>query len=283
MAGHPSLAPELPEGVVVHLGEGLQTESTQALSERFAEIATSGESRVDSLAMMMGQDSSEVIVAEVLYGAEMVREIQPHAVVCNVPHNAGNFLHAVCRSSGISFICVNSTARRETQLDDDERRLLDARHPGILDGAQATAEEVIRLLESQLGSPLPPEDLPLTLFPGSSVLVKGSPRLHEFFTGPFIPLPRLKDDGPERQWQPQEGQEHADLFEWLSNSGNSDPVVYLALGSIVRPSQDLLRRLVEALDVGPWRVLWSLPKSLHAWIVQRCLEGEDPRLRFPAV
>ena len=249
MAGHPSVAAGLPEGVLTHFAEGLRTESEGSLHEKFAEIGNASVDWIDSLANMMARDEPAAVVDEVLYAAQVVRDVRPSVVVCNVPHNAGNFLHAVCRDVGCALVCVNSTARPEPLGDEATLGLLRSRYPDVMRRTEDGGRELSRLLSERLGAALPGDQRPVTLLPGSPLLVGSAPQPHELFTGPLIRLP----------YEPGGGGLGGDWLEWVEAS--PDPVVYIAFGSLVRPTEELLGRLVEALDGGPWRVIWSLPKD----------------------
>lgn len=99
-------------------------------------------------------------------------------------------------------------------------------------------------------------DQPLTLFPGSRALVRGSVGKHQLFTGPFLQLPDLA------QIIQSSALPQGDLRSWFELDPTT-PMVYVAFGTLVRPSKELVERIVEALDVENLRVLWSLPKDVH--------------------
>jgi len=124
----------------------------------------------------------------------------------------------------------------------------------------------------------------ITFFPSSAALLGirfwPAPMI---FTGPFLPMPAPAADGSvqrdrsefEATLQPME----PELLDWLYAGEASVPIVYLAFGSIVRPSKDMIKRLTEALDGGPWRVLWALPKELQADLPAGFTDKEQWRIQ----
>ena len=58
-----------------------------------------------------------------------------------------------------------------------------------------------------------------------------------------------------------------DLLDWLFSEEETAPIVYVAFGSIVRPSKEMIEKLARALDGGDqWRVLWVLPDELQSFL-----------------
>lgn len=110
--------------------------------------------------------------------------------------------------------------------------------------------------------------VPVGLYPSSPALLgQRNVQAPDLYTGPFLPMPEPLPNGEMQR--DRAGFEatleliEPDLLDWLYNGEASTPVVYMAFGSIVKPNADMLKRLVEALDGGPWRVLWALKKDLH--------------------
>lgn len=93
-------------------------------------------------------------------------------------------------------------------------------------------------------------------------------RERSLFTSPLLPLPVPLENGELQRdretFKATLSTVDEDLLQWLFSDEEKGPVVYVAFGSIVRPNQDLLRKLAEALDGGDeWRVLWVLPEELQ--------------------
>mmetsp|Transcript_132650 Transcript_132650/g.412469 ORF Transcript_132650/g.412469 Transcript_132650/m.412469 type:complete len:656 (-) Transcript_132650:34-2001(-) len=110
--------------------------------------------------------------------------------------------------------------------------------------------------------------IPVTFSPSSPALLNHTVMEYpDLFVGPFLPMPEPAADGQmqrdratfEATLQPME----PELLDWLYEGEASRPIVYMAFGSIVRPNEEMLKRIVDALDGGPWRVLWALPKEMH--------------------
>lgn len=126
---------------------------------------------------------------------------------------------------------------------------------------------------------------PLCLHPSSRALLGEdlAQRPDDLFTGPFLPLPGPVEAGGASVQGSAAGLEAAlaaadsALLEWLFAGDEATPIVYMAFGSIVRPDGELVAKLVEALDNGPWRVLWALPQELHG-LLPAGLGGERWRV-----
>merc|ERR1711963_1337039 len=61
----------------------------------------------------------------------------------------------------------------------------------------------------------------------------------------------------------------SELLDWLLDSVSDEPIVYVALGTLVFINDDIARRLAEGLQDGPWRVPWSLPEAQQATLPER--------------
>ncbi|CAE7943103.1 UGT76C4 [Symbiodinium necroappetens] len=107
------------------------------------------------------------------------------------------------------------------------------------------------------------------LYPSTrSVVGQQENRERSLFTSPLLPLPVPLENGELQRdretFKATLSTVDEDLLQWLFSDEEKGPVVYVAFGSIVRPNQDLLRKLAEALDGGDeWRVLWVLPEELQ--------------------
>lgn len=105
------------------------------------------------------------------------------------------------------------------------------------------------------------------ILPSSSSLVGQPVADLDLFTGSFLPLPNREAGTVRRNKAAFEaataGAVDGKLIDWLYAEEDSNPVLYIAFGTIVQPSVDFVRRIHQAVERGGWRVLWSLPDSLR--------------------
>mmetsp|Transcript_43385 Transcript_43385/g.92912 ORF Transcript_43385/g.92912 Transcript_43385/m.92912 type:complete len:632 (+) Transcript_43385:51-1946(+) len=136
----------------------------------------------------------------------------------------------------------------------------------------------MRMMETMAAS-FKVED-PLWLLPSSRTLVGQEARPGDLYTGGFLPLPprgsgQLRWD--RKTFEASSSACDSELLEWLFSADCQDPIIYMAFGTIVQPSAELLKLLVEALDKGPWRVLWSLTENMQA-LLPKDLDGSRWRV-----
>ncbi|CAJ1416707.1 unnamed protein product [Effrenium voratum] len=88
------------------------------------------------------------------------------------------------------------------------------------------------------------------------------------FASPLLPLPKPLENGQlqrdKETFEATLAPVEPELLAWLFSEDKA-PIVYVAFGSIVRPSQDMISKLAKALD-GEWRVLWVLPDELQGFL-----------------
>jgi len=112
-----------------------------------------------------------------------------------------------------------------------------------------------------------PADPPMLFYPSSNVLHSCKHYKHEMFTGAFLPLPKPVEGVVQHGRSAFTKTIAPELLDWIF-SENTDPVVYVAFGTIVSKflNSTFVERLVEALDGGAWRVILVLPKALQAFL-----------------
>merc|ERR1711963_658863 len=165
---------------------------------------------------------------------------------------------AFCRSKALPLVLLVCPSRPDpiTRIS-TLVPLLFGHFRAIWSGIQVLAKAKEEITKTVDIAPASDSDQPLTLFPGSRALVRCSVGKQQLFTGPFLQLPDL-EYVIESFSLPQ-----GDLRNWFEQDPTT-PVVYIAFGTLVRPSKELVERIVESLDVKNLRVLWSLPKDAHS-------------------
>lgn len=91
------------------------------------------------------------------------------------------------------------------------------------------------------------------------------------FCSPLLPLPKPMENGclqrNRESFEATLAPIDKDLLDWLFSEEDTGPIVYVAFGSIVRPSKEMIEKLAKALDGGDkWRVLWVLPDELQSFL-----------------
>ncbi|CAK8991661.1 UDP-glycosyltransferase 83A1 [Durusdinium trenchii] len=103
-----------------------------------------------------------------------------------------------------------------------------------------------------------------------SVVGQKTSKERVLFCSPLLPLPKPLEGG--RLQRDRESFEatvapiEKDLLEWLFCKEHTSPIVYVAFGSIVRPSKEMIEKLAKALDGDSWRVLWVLPQEIQSFL-----------------
>jgi len=126
---------------------------------------------------------------------------------------------------------------------------------------------------------LPESDAPVTLFPGAQVLCELPPKPHEIYTGPFYPLPLEKSSPKARLLRSSSKFSLAvdsapDLEEWMKEKCDANiPLIYIAFGTLAVPPKELIQNVIEALDNGPWAIMWALPEA-HQELLPRKLSDQ---------
>lgn len=115
----------------------------------------------------------------------------------------------------------------------------------------------------------------ITIYPSSQNIVKAPADVFSLFTGPLLPLPEPLENGFVQRGRDdvkvREKPEEDAIINWIFEGEDDVPVIYMAFGTMVRPNADLFKKLVDALNDGPWRVLWALPKD-----TQHLLPADPP-------
>lgn len=198
------------------------------------------------------------------FAIRLVDELQPDVVVCETQLNQKNSLYTHCSSKQIPLICLLNPGRPDKCFNPNyfiRACLPDLKMLGRL-------MEIVQAFEATCRSDLGmkdgfSEDQPLSLMPGSAALVQERPFEHEFYVGPILdaPLPQ-----PTSGWsslvRPSALEADRGVVAFLRAS--TLPVVYVALGTLVAVSQELVQRLVAALRSIECVVLWSMPQDQQA-------------------
>mmetsp|Transcript_27410 Transcript_27410/g.63862 ORF Transcript_27410/g.63862 Transcript_27410/m.63862 type:complete len:483 (-) Transcript_27410:51-1499(-) len=219
--------------------------------------------------------SKQIVINQVAGGIDRVKELHPDVVLCDHGFNFFNYLHTVCKAEGIPLVMITSMGRPETILNAKNIFMMLLKHFSAIRKALTFLSEIKEELEGRYGKPLPESDGPVGIFPSSEILVQGKPPEKHIFVGPFIPQPDQIPVSPEASW-PKLNQalvNYPKLARWLQ-AGSSTPIVYICFGTLVQTSDDLVSRFVEGLSGGNWRVLWSLPSSVHSLLPKEGLSEQ---------
>jgi len=134
--------------------------------------------------------------------------------------------------------------------------------------------EPIRLVQifSQIAK-VATEPFPIQLYPSSAWMVEDNGEDYEVFTGCYLPLPPTTDGKVQVGRAKLENCISNELLDWMFDPQETNPIVYVAFGTIVQGFKGVVDKIAEALGEGPWRVLWSLPKDMQQWLPN----GVDPK------
>lgn len=263
----------LPEGTHLHIMPEQDASVYEEVTLSAFAAAALGRDELDSQARMMELVGSRVVDAWVglnAFGFATVRATKPHVVVCDHDYTIGDFLRTVCHSEGAALVVVNSAGRR-VQTSAYNTVLMFVKHFRVmLKGLQLV--RVFYRLKNLVGLPVAASDQLVTLFPSAKQFVDDPLQSNEVYTGPFMPL--AADPGeaiPSQQAMdvsalgqmvlPPRVSEVPGLGPWLLDDKDDSPLVFIAFGTVAKPTPELVARLVEALDGGPWRILWALPEA----------------------
>lgn len=264
----------LPEGIVFH-------PNPHSLSEKqcvdvFGKCSE-GRTAIEALAIMFSgfnDNGWDLQMASMKFIMEEMKKIKPDVVVYEHAHNMGNIMHTFCKQLSIPSLMLVAMARPETALS-----------PLVLLGCLLfyksstwpfikRAFSVAKDFEPIVGCKMLPEsDKPIILYPGAQILCEKPPQPHEIYTGPFYPLPVKLEADKARGELPRRSSlfslnfqvDDDELREWVEDKRDGElPFIYIALGTLATPSSELLQRLVEALDGGPWNIIWALPEAHQA-------------------
>eukprot|EP00747_Dinoflagellata_sp_TGD_P168080 gnl/TRDRNA2_/TRDRNA2_193675_c0_seq1.p1 gnl/TRDRNA2_/TRDRNA2_193675_c0~~gnl/TRDRNA2_/TRDRNA2_193675_c0_seq1.p1 ORF type:complete len:470 (+),score=80.58 gnl/TRDRNA2_/TRDRNA2_193675_c0_seq1:59-1468(+) len=196
------------------------------------------------------------VVTAVRLGIAAIKEIKPDMVVAEHSFCLENHLPTFARKLGIPVVQLVPMQRPEVE-------------PGLCLLLEVAWKQfgVFKRFVKVLGNlnswvkefGKPDKEKTLCIFPGSASMFELAPKSYEICAGHFCPIVPA---GPTDPSQLSLGSGYESLQTWLLQSYQEKiPVVYIAFGTMVTPHPDLLRRLKEALDGGPWRILWALPEK----------------------
>ena len=270
-----------PAGAVVHEGCGMEDlEEWAAFNEEVFGGLTLAKDWYSSLVALVASVGSEtagrVIGAQLLGACRLVKEVSPHLVVADGAYQTDGAIPGLCaRHCGAPFVALQCPGRPEAWESLGVVLALCFRHLGELNGIRKNVLPVLEAVHWQLveetGPPLPKPHTWPVLLPGLLSIAGAQPKACQHYVGPFLPVPEPRDPSGRRQRRRPSLADapRTELLEWLLDAAPGEPVVYVALGTLVRVNEDIARRLVEGLEEGPWRVLWSLPEAQHAALPER--------------
>uniref|UniRef100_A0A7S2PP93 UDP-glycosyltransferases domain-containing protein n=1 Tax=Zooxanthella nutricula TaxID=1333877 RepID=A0A7S2PP93_9DINO len=221
----------------------------------------------------------------------IITAVKPTVIVADLGLNMSNFLTATCETYRTKCLLVASPGIKERwirqmtpsspspavqappdmpQIDLEQvvRGTFDTKTlpRAMQDILAVPGVELMRLLQifGHMMNPDINKKAAITLYPSSSWMVEDQPVPGtEAFTCTLLPLP---EQPAQLDREALHGLIAADLHEWMYDETSQDPIVYVAFGTIVQGARPLVEKLSAALDKGAWRVLWSLPKDMHAWL-----------------
>jgi len=256
----------VPEGATAHGEFGMEESIEQwaaSLARVFAGLSDAPTWHASLAGMVTGCTSEDVlpsVEAFTVGAARMVRMVAPRVVVADGAYQSGGRIPGLCQALGATFVALQCPGRPEPWTKTWEVLSLLRKHGKELARAAPMGDRLNALLEAETGPPLPdPEHTWLRLLPGCRALVREPPTSQEVFVGPFLPIAEHDLSGAQAHLQSHS----ADLAAWLDAGSPTDPVVYVAFGTLARLNVALKYRLAAGLTGGAWRVLWSLPLAQH--------------------
>jgi len=279
-----------PEGAVVHDSCGAQSMDlwAAAMAEAFA-LVTDCKDWYTSMARMISacmEDADRArLFGDVSVGAaQVVKEVSPDLVIADSMFGSDGAIPGLCsRHSSASFVQLSCPGQPGAGGWAYLWMIVsNLKEFGKL--GDASKENDKRLLAETGPKMEKPHNWPHIL-PSCAALVRKEPSALEVCVGPFLPLPKAVDGAGSRQRPtlpegPGSGLS-ADLRAWLLQGDSSEPIVYVAFGTLVRLGEDLALRLADGLQAGPWRVLWALPDAQQSALPER-LRASSPRWRLEA-
>lgn len=270
VGAHASVFPEMAEGIIQHvIPEPEGTTMKEQMATVLLKAATEGTSWIHSQALMLQELDPSAIVDMTIWACDKVDELKPDVVVCDHSYNLLNCFYAYCKQKSVALVRIVSMGRTEVVLQPCNLMKLVCFHFGAMRKFMAVMPGHEAKLAKRVPKPWPKEgsDEPISLFPSTQELVEEAPAPFEVYVGPFLPLPGLveEDTNTRRSLRRQSTfnqalSENVELAEFLARDVTT-PIVYLALGTLVMPSPELIKRLHAGLSAGKWRVIWALPKE----------------------
>lgn len=261
----------LPEGVVFHANPYLPTlAESSSLFSKVSEARTP----IQSLAIMMeGIDWEKQLRCE-KFALTKLKELWPDVVVYEHMGADERPMHTACKHWGIPGVFLVSMARPRIGLSPG--RLL-----GLLFSHFSTLKKTIRMmssrapeLESIIGCKfLPGKDKPFTIYPGAQTLSEVPPKANEIYTGSLCSL--APDDSMTDSLEPtspstrrvlgRKFKDAPELEDWVRKKHDAcTPIIYLSMGTLAKPSAELLKRIVEGLESSECAMIWALPEAHQA-------------------
>jgi len=268
----------LPGACIFHEMEELEGKRSfeQYLSDIMSTAMEKGTNWYHTQAIMMDGSDWEVVLHYHLFGLITIDKVRPDVVVIDSSYMVDNAMYSFCKHNRIPCICMCSQGRPETVIAPCNVLVMTCRYFRTIRSIMHNMQNVTAGLKKWLGPSvklLPLWDPPLMVFPGPEFLSR--PALgFEIYTGPFLPLPDLVEANKLMRSQSFNAKvaEDQGLAQFL-HAGDGQPIVYLALGTLVRPSKEQVARIVDALDGGAWRVIWALPKQFQH-LIPRALDKD---------
>lgn len=281
----------LPEGIIFHTNEAAVPCS---FFENVFTAVSEGKTSVDCLRILLSSFPIDRMVNALKVSLDILKEVKPDVVVYEHAFNLSNVMYTACTCLKIPNVMLVAMARPESALNPLTLLGCLVRYPVSTSRTLKKLGSIAKEFEPILGCKLIPEsNKPFTMYPGAQCLCEVPPLPNEIYTGPFYPLPierALSPTASTRNMSPMSSMASGsptptasgrrlrrrrssrfsidlDSFEdglggWImAKRLEGLPIVYIALGTLATPSSELLARIVEALDDGPWAVIWALPEA----------------------
>jgi len=262
-----------PSKVHGDLPHGCQFYALEGLDEKFAVLEAllvkSGQESTDwyhSQYIMLDGFEVDLAKAIVFSAMDLVEVVQPDVVVVDHAFNALNGLYTFCKEKKTPMVQITSMGRPETVIEPWNMCVMLWRYFSVFLTIKKKLDSLKEDFAKRCGVDklIPDGTNPTTLLPSTAALVGKITGPEAVFTGPFMPLPGLvkKQSALERQSSfDAKVAEDPKLQEWLSKGDQSKPLIYVALGTLVAPTQGMLQRMVDGLDSDKWRIIWALPQA----------------------
>lgn len=276
IAGHAMIFPAMGEGIIAHvIPEPPEGPAGETCAKVFEMVANEGKNWYHGMGLMVGNyDIIKSFGCAIRWSLDEIDELHPDVVIFDHTFCTSNVLHTYCRRKNIPCICITSYGRPEAMKSPKVALRMLCCHFGQMKKVMATVAECEQMFLEKCPKPWLAEgkDEPFTFYPGCQDLVPDPPKDFEVYIGPFLPIPGLVEEDASKRTSlrrqstfNQAMSEHADLSEFLARDSTL-PIVYVALGTLVKPKEELIKRIYKALDCKKWRVVWALPKSQQPYL-----------------
>jgi len=267
---HVSCSPDaqvsLPQGVIFHTNTELPDGDVSA---RLFSAMSEGRTQIEAAGLMFEKADLQGHADGVKVAVRQIQELKPDMVIYEVGLNFSNVMHTAAKHFGVPDVMLVPMARPETVLSAFTLISCLIMYPTPTMRLLKALKNVPDQFEPLIGTKLIPERCkPFTIYPGAQILCEVPPKSHEMYTGSMQPF-----DGqvPFEQSQPLQSDSSRiselseavpRLRDWVKYKLDAGiPLIYIALGTLATPSAELVKRIVEALDMGPWAIIWSLPEA----------------------